>query len=118
MNPELEYAAQDLGSRRLQALWLVIIPPLRPTLVSAGLLSFVLSFDDFVTTYFTSGTGTQPLPLRIYSMLRFGVSPEVNAAGVVMLGVVVVVLGVGFGLLSLTRRLRSALPATQGSDGR
>ena len=92
INRETEYAAQDLGARRLSALWLVVIPQLRPTLLAAGLLAFVLSFDDFVTTYFTAGVGTQPLPLRIYSMLRFGVTPEVNAAGMLMLGVVAVVL--------------------------
>lgn len=104
MNSELEFAAQDLGSRRLQSLWLVVIPPLTPTLLSAGMLAFVLSFDNFVTTYFTAGTGTQPLPLRIYSMLRFGVTPEVNAAGVVMLVLVACVLTATAVAVVVTRR--------------
>jgi ABC-type spermidine/putrescine transport system permease subunit II len=94
LNREIEYAAQDLGARRMGALWLVVIPQLRWTLVSAGLLAFVLSFDDFVTTYFTAGVGAQPLPLRIYSMLRFGVTPEVNAAGITMLAIVAALLAV------------------------
>jgi len=105
INRETEYAAQDLGARRLGALWLVVIPQLRATLVAAGLLAFVLSFDDFVTTYFTAGVGTQPLPLRIYSMLRFGVTPEVNAAGVVMLAMVAVVLtATALGVVIVRRR--------------
>lgn len=85
LGEDLEQAAQDLGAGRLQSLWLVVLPPMRATLVSSGLLAFVISFDNFITTYFTAGIGVQPLPLRIYSMLRFGVTPEVNAAGVVML---------------------------------
>lgn len=104
INREVEFAAQDLGARRLGALWLVVIPQLRWTLVSAGLLAFVLSFDDFVTTYFTAGAGAQPLPLRIYSMLRFGVTPEVNAAGVAMLAVVALVLTVAAICVFLVRR--------------
>ncbi len=109
MNREVEYAAQDLGSRRFQAVWLVVLPPLLRTLIAAALLAFVLSFDDFVTTYFTSGTGAQPLPLRIYSMLRFGVTPEVNAAGVLMLGIMAIVLTivaivVGVGVRRSSRR--------------
>ena len=105
INRETEYAAQDLGARRLGALWLVVIPQLRLTLLAAGLLAFVLSFDDFVTTYFTAGVGTQPLPLRIYSMLRFGVTPEVNAAGMLMLGVVAVVLSAtALSLVAVRRR--------------
>ncbi|MFT3863293.1 MAG: ABC transporter permease [Solirubrobacterales bacterium] len=85
LNPEVESAAQDLGAGPIKALWLVVLPALRPAIGSAGLLAFVLSFDDFVTTYFTSGAEGQPLPLRIYSMLRFGVTPEANAAGILML---------------------------------
>jgi ABC-type spermidine/putrescine transport system permease subunit II len=104
LNREVEFAAQDLGARRLGALWLVVIPQLRWTLVSAGLLAFVLSFDDFVTTYFTAGVGPQPLPLRIYSMLRFGVTPEVNAAGIAMLVVVGFVLSLAALCLFFIRR--------------
>ena len=75
----------DLGATRLGAVWLVAVPALRPAIIASALLSFVLSFDDFITSFFTSGIGIPPLPVRIYGMLREGVTPEVNAIGVVML---------------------------------
>ena len=85
VNPELEDSAMDLGATRLRAIWLVVMPLLWPTLAAASMLCFVLSFDDFITSLFTSGVGTPPLPVRIYSMLRTGVTPVVNAIGVVMM---------------------------------
>ena len=110
LGDDLEEAAQDLGAGRLRALWLVVIPPMRSTLISAGVLAFVVSFDNFITTYFTAGLGAQPLPLRIYSMLRFGVTPEVNAVGMVMLVFVTVAIALSFGAMHLARRVR---PRTQ-----
>ena len=74
----------DLGATRLGALRLVVLPLLWPSIAASSLLCFVLSFDDFVTSVFTSGIGTSPLPVRIYSLLRFGVTPVVNAIGVLM----------------------------------
>lgn len=106
LNHEIEAAAQDLGASRVSALWLVVLPTLRSTIASAGLLAFVLSFDDFVTTYFTSGVGGQPLPLRIYSMLRFGVTPEANAAGILMLALVALVLSLSALIVVAVRRRR------------
>jgi spermidine/putrescine transport system permease protein len=87
---EYEEAALDLGATRWQAVRLVALPQLLPAIVAAGLLVFVLSFDDFVTSFFVSGVGTPPLPVRIYSMLRFGVSPAVNAIGTFMMVVALV----------------------------
>ncbi len=97
LNEELEEAAMDLGATRLQSVWLVAIPALRPAITASALLAFVLSFDNFITSYFTSGIGVPPLPVRIYSMIRYGVSPEVNAVGVCML--VVTVLAIVIGML-------------------
>jgi ABC-type spermidine/putrescine transport system permease subunit II len=90
INSEVEDSAMDLGATQLRATWLVTVPLLWPAILAAGLLAFVLSFDDFVTSFFTSGAGTSPLPVRIYSMIKFGVTPEINAAGVLMLVVTAV----------------------------
>ena len=86
LNREVEEAAMDLGATELGALRLVTLPALYPAIAASALLVFVLSFDDFVTSVFTSGAGTSPLPVRIYSLLRVGVSPEINAVGTTMIG--------------------------------
>ena len=82
---EVEEAARDLGCTPFQALRLVTIPTLVPALVGAGLLVFALVFDDFVLAFFTTGVDPQPLPVRVYSSIRFGVSPAINAIGTLML---------------------------------
>jgi len=96
LDPEIEDAAMDLGATELGALRLVVMPLLWPTIIASGLLIFVMSFDDFVTSYFTSGSGVPPLPVAIYSMIKHGVSPEINALGTLM-----IVLSVGTVLLAL-----------------
>ena len=113
LNPEAEDAAMDLGATRLGALRLVALPALWPSIIAAGMLAFVLSFDDFVTTYFTSGVGVDPLPIRIYSMLRFGVTPAVNAIGVMMMVITVAVSGAAFLLLRLARRRSATFQETR-----
>jgi spermidine/putrescine transport system permease protein/putrescine transport system permease protein len=85
LNPEVEQAAMDLGASRLQTLRLVVLPALWPAILAAGLLIFALSFDDFVLSYFTTGESPQPLPVRIWSAIRFGVTPTINAIGTLML---------------------------------
>jgi len=82
---EVEEAARDLGCTPFQAVRLVILPTLVPALVGAGLLVFALVFDDFVLAFFTTGVDPQPLPVRVYSSIRFGVSPAINAIGTLML---------------------------------
>ena len=77
------------------------------------MLAFVLSFDDFVTTYFTSGVGIDPLPIRIYSMLRFGVTPAVNAIGVMMMVITLAAGGAAFLLLRTARRRARTVPETR-----
>ncbi len=85
MGDEVEQAAMDLGATRFQAVRLVLVPELWPAIVAAGLLTFALSFDDFVLSFFTTGEDTQPLPVRIWSAIRFGVSPTINAIGTLMM---------------------------------
>jgi ABC-type spermidine/putrescine transport system permease subunit II len=77
-------AAHDCGATRWQAFWRVTVPILAPSLVVAWLLVFALSFDDFLITFFTKGPGTDTLPIKIYSRMRFGVSPDINALFVVL----------------------------------
>lgn len=79
LDPHLEPAAQDLGASPLQAFIATTWPALRPALVSGALLAFAMSFDDFAVAYFSNGPGRPTLPVLIYSMLRFGVTPEIHA---------------------------------------
>jgi len=81
----LEEAAMDLGANEFQTFLLVTLPFMAPGIIAGGLLAFVLSFDDFVITFFNSGVGNTTLPLKVYSMVKFGVTPEINAISVFML---------------------------------
>jgi spermidine/putrescine transport system permease protein len=85
LNREVEEAAMDLGATRMQTMRLVVLPALWPAILAAGLLTFALSFDDFVLSFFTTGEEVQPLPVRIYSSIRFGVTPTINAIGTLMM---------------------------------
>jgi spermidine/putrescine transport system permease protein len=87
MDRTLEEAAADLGATPVQTLRRVTIPLLYPAILAGGLLAFTFSFDDFVLTFFVSGATSTTLPLKIFSMLRFGISPVVNAVATVMLAV-------------------------------
>jgi spermidine/putrescine transport system permease protein len=89
-NRELAEAAQDLGATEWQVFRDVMIPFLRPGLVAGGMLAFTLSLDDFVITFFTSGPNTVTFPVKVYSMVRFSVTPEVNAASTILIVLTVV----------------------------
>jgi spermidine/putrescine transport system permease protein len=92
----LEDAARDLGATPFQVFRRVTFPLILPAIISGALMAFTLSFDDFLITFFVAGVGTDTLPLRVYSMIRFGVSPELNALSTVILGVTVLLAGLGF----------------------
>jgi spermidine/putrescine transport system permease protein len=83
-DPTVVEAARDLGASELQTLFKVVIPMALPGVASAFLTAVTLSLEDFVITFFVSGPGATTLPLYIYSMIRFGVSPVVNALSAVM----------------------------------
>jgi len=89
-NRELEEASRDLGASEWQTLLLIVLPFLKPALVAGALVSFTLSLDDFVITFFTSGPETITLPVKIFSMVRFGATPEVNAASTVLILITVI----------------------------
>lgn len=84
-NRSLEEASADLGASQWQTFWNVTFPYMKPGLVAGALLAFTLSLDDFVITFFTSGPGSTTFPIKIYSMVRFSVTPEVNAASTVLI---------------------------------
>ncbi|MBJ7500017.1 MAG: ABC transporter permease [Sphingopyxis sp.] len=88
-NREQEEAAKDLGASEWQVFRDVLIPHIKPALVAGALLSFTLSLDDFVITYFTSGPDTITFPVKVYSMVRFSVTPEVNAASTLLIALTV-----------------------------
>ena len=96
MDPLLEEAAADLGASQLRILFKVTLPQLWPAMVSGMLMVFTLSFDDFSVAFFTAGVGATTLPLKIYSMLKFGVSPEVNALSALILCTSLVLVTVAF----------------------
>ncbi|MFM9842960.1 MAG: ABC transporter permease [Dongiaceae bacterium] len=81
----LEEASRDLGASAWQTFWNVTVPYMMPGIVAGALLAFTLSLDDYVITAFTSGPGSTTLPIQIYSMVRFSVTPEVNAASTVLI---------------------------------
>jgi spermidine/putrescine transport system permease protein len=85
LDRSIELAGQDLGASPVQAFWKVTLPAILPGVVSGAVLAFTLSFDDFVITYFTTGPRSGTLPMRIYSMVRFGVTPEMTALSTVIL---------------------------------
>jgi len=91
-NKEQEEAARDLGANEWQAFRDILLPHLRPALIAGGLLAFTLSLDDFVITFFTSGPDTITFPVKVYSMLRFSVTPEVNAASTMLILLTIVLM--------------------------
>ena len=87
----LDEAARDLGASEWRAFRDVLVPHLQPGLAAGALLAFTLSLDDFVITFFTSGPETVTFPVKVYSMIRFSVTPEVNAASTVLIAITLVV---------------------------
>jgi putrescine transport system permease protein len=86
----LEEAAQDLGCTPTRAFWLVTLPNIFPAILAGWMLAFTLSLDDLVIASFTSGPGATTLPMRIYSQVRLGVSPEINAVCTLLIGAVAI----------------------------
>lgn len=90
----LEEAALDLGARPLQTFWRVTLPLIAPGVASGALLVFTVSIDDYVITSFVAGVGATTLPLQIYSMLKVGVTPEINAISTLLLAVTIALIAV------------------------
>jgi ABC-type spermidine/putrescine transport system permease subunit II len=101
MGDTLEEAARDLGAGPVSTFWQVTLPRLLPAILAGGLLAFTFSFDDVVISNFTSGAGHETWPLHILSALRFGLTPTLNAAATLMIGVTLL----GLALAALALRL-------------
>ena len=92
MNPNLEEAASDLGASRIKTFFKVVLPTLLPGILSGAQLAFTLSLDDVVVSYFTAGPESNTLPLQVFSMIKTGVTPDVNAMITIMLGIIFFIL--------------------------
>ena len=97
----------DLGGRPLRVLFDVTLPVISPAIVSAWLLAFTLSLDDLVISSFVSGPGATTLPMLIFSKVRLGVTPDVNALATIVIGLV----ATGVGVAGFILRRRNAEPA-------
>ena len=106
-------AALDLGARPAFALRKVVLPEIMPGIITGMLLSFTLSIDDFIISYFTKGTGVQTLPIVIYSMTRRKVTPKVNALSTLLFVVVLVLL-----IIVNLRQSRADIKKQQGEERR
>jgi putrescine transport system permease protein len=104
LNPQLEEAAMDLGARPHQVFWLVTLPMIAQSLISAWLLTFTISLDDVVLSAFLSGPGSTTMPLVIFSRARLGLNPSVNAVATLI--VVVVAIGVVLASYLIARQER------------
>jgi spermidine/putrescine transport system permease protein len=85
MDESIFEAARDLGATPWQTFKLVTFPLIMPGVIAGALMSFTLSIDDFVITFFTVGVGVSTLPLQIYSMIKIAVTPEVNAVSTLLM---------------------------------
>ena len=92
MNPNLELAASDLGASRIKTFFYITIPTLLPGILSGAMLAFTLSLDDVVVSYFVSGPNSNTMPLQIYSMIKTGVNPSVNALITILLLIIFTIL--------------------------
>lgn len=93
LDTNLAEAAMDLGATPIQAFFKVVLPEIMPGILTGALLSFTLSLDDFMVSFFTTGSGVNTLSIQIYSMTKRGITPKINALSTVMfLGVFVLLL--------------------------
>ncbi len=102
MDPALEEAARDLGATPFRALWDITLPLCMPAVASGSLLAFAMSMDDVVISIFINGPRVSTLPLKVYTQIKTGVTPEINALCTIMLAVTVLALA----LYSLIKRFR------------
>jgi ABC-type spermidine/putrescine transport system permease subunit II len=106
----LERAAADLGANTFQRLRRIILPLLLPAIIAGALFAFTLSLDEFIITYFLIG-GANTLPIYIYTQIKFGITPEVNALASVLLASSLALLALAFALPQLIRVTRKAMKA-------
>ena len=98
INSSLQDAAHDLGANSWETFRRVTWPLIQPGVISGALLAFTISLDDFIITFFTAGAGSTTLPLKIYSMVKFGVTPEINALSTIILVIIILAVFLSQGL--------------------
>lgn len=108
LDPQLTEAAYDLGATPVHVLRFVTLPLLTPSIIGAMLLAFTLSLDDFIVAFFTAGPGSTTLPLKVYSMVKSGVTPEINALSTILL--IISMAGIGVSLHLQRMGLKVASP--------
>jgi spermidine/putrescine transport system permease protein len=91
-------AAQDLGAGQKDIIVKILLPLTKPAILAGALIAFTLSVDDFLITYFTAGAGSSTLPIQIYSMVKRGVTPDINALSTLILLVTLLLLYLGISL--------------------
>ncbi len=107
LDPELERAASDLGANAVARLRFIVLPLLLPAIVGGALVAFTLSLDEFIITYFLLGRH-DTLPIYIYTQVKFGITPEVNAVATMLLGASLAILGLAFALPRMLRLAQRA----------
>lgn len=105
LDPALEEAAADLGATPWRAFRRVTLITLMPAIIAAGLLAFTFSLDDVVTSYFLQGTAQSPLPIVLLGMIRFRITPEINAVGVFVMFLTVALMSLAVGAFSTAGRV-------------
>ena len=90
----IEEASYDLGVGKFNTFWYIILPCIKPGIVSGASLAFTLSLDDVIISYFTAGPGSNTLPLNIYSIIKTGITPDVNALSTLVLLIVILTLSI------------------------
>jgi spermidine/putrescine transport system permease protein len=109
LDPRLEEAARDLGASALGAFRHVTLPLLAPAVAAGAMLAFALSFDDLIVTSFNAGVGSTTLPIQIYSSIKFGVTPQINAISTVIVAVVSIALLVAWRLGAFRSAARAVI---------
>jgi putrescine transport system permease protein len=102
----LEEAAQDLGARPAKVFFLVTLPIIFPALLSGWLLAFTLSLDDLVIASFVAGPGSSTLPMVVFSKVRLGVSPDINALATILIAIVAIGVGVAGMVMARQQKIR------------
>jgi putrescine transport system permease protein len=106
LDRSLEEAAMDLGANRLKVFFVITLPIIAPALISGWLLAFTLSLDDLVIASFTSGPSSTTLPMKVFSSVRLGISPKINALATLMIAAVAVAALIAWWLMSRDEKRR------------
>ena len=117
MDRTLEEASADLGATPFGTFWRVTLPQLYPAILAGALLAFTFSFDDFILSFFVSGVGSTTLPLNLFSRLRFGVSPIINAVAATMLSLTLTAIVVAQLVLRRGARGTKVVPTEEVAEG-